>query len=271
MAMVGVAGSFDDLRSRHIRFLQEAAKLGEVHVQLWSDRIVEQVTGKQPKFPEEERHYFVQAIRYVAGATVIEELPAGGTDALVLSPEMKIWAVPQEADNAAKRDMAAAAGLACRVIGDEQLAGFPLPPVEDGPPQGQRVMITGCYDWVHTGHVRFFEEASEHGELFVGVGHDENLRLLKGPGRPMFPQAERQYIVQSVRYVTRAVITTGHGWMDADPEIKRFKPTRYVVNEDGDNAEKREYCQKNGLEYIVLKRLPKPGLPRRESTKLRGF
>lgn len=25
------------------------------------------------------------------------------------------------------------------------------------------------------------------------------------------------------------------------------------------------------LEYVVLKRLPKPGLPRRESTHLRGF
>ena len=34
---------------------------------------------------------------------------------------------------------------------------------------------------------------------------------------------------------------------------------------------KRPYCAQYGLETIVLKRLPKPGLPRRESTHLRGF
>ena len=34
---------------------------------------------------------------------------------------------------------------------------------------------------------------------------------------------------------------------------------------------KREFCEKHGLEYVVLKREPKPGLPRRESTHLRGF
>jgi hypothetical protein len=43
------------------------------------------------------------------------------------------------------------------------------------------------------------------------------------------------------------------------------------VNEDGDKPEKRDYCREHGIEYVVLKRLPKEGLPRRESTKLRGF
>jgi len=43
------------------------------------------------------------------------------------------------------------------------------------------------------------------------------------------------------------------------------------VNEDGDKKEKREFCKKHGLEYVVLKRTPKDGLPRRESKVLRGF
>jgi len=45
----------------------------------------------------------------------------------------------------------------------------------------------------------------------------------------------------------------------------------YVVNEDGDQPEKREFCHAHGLEYVVLKRQPHPGLPRRTSTQLRGF
>jgi hypothetical protein len=59
--------------------------------------------------------------------------------------------------------------------------------------------------------------------------------------------------------------------MDAEPEIEMIKPDIYVVNEDGDVPEKRAYCDKLGMKYIVLKRSPKEGLPRRESTALRGF
>jgi len=43
------------------------------------------------------------------------------------------------------------------------------------------------------------------------------------------------------------------------------------VNEDGDVPEKRGYCAEQGIEYVVLKRVPAPGLPKRSSTDLRGF
>ena len=138
-------------------------------------------------------------------------------------------------------------------------------------PGRKRVLVTGCYDWFHTGHIRFFEECAELGDLYVVVGHDANIRLLKGDGHPMFDEQQRRYVVGSVRYVTEALISTGHGWMDAEPEVARVKPELYVVNEDGDRPEKRQFCAEHNLEYRVLKRLPKPGLPRRESTHLRGF
>ena len=44
-----------------------------------------------------------------------------------------------------------------------------------------------------------------------------------------------------------------------------------MVNEDGDKGGKREYCAKLGLEYLVLKRTPAPGLPLPSSTHLRRF
>jgi hypothetical protein len=67
------------------------------------------------------------------------------------------------------------------------------------------------------------------------------------------------------------LISSGDGWLDAEPEILQIKPDIYAVNEDGDRPEKREYCEANGIEYRVLKRTPKEGLPRRQSTDLRGF
>ena len=159
------------------------------------------------------------------------------------------------------------------MLRDEELHGFPeatlqAPAVAPG---RKRVIVTGCYDWVHSGHVRFFEEVSAYGDLYVVLGHDANLRLLKGPGHPLFPQAERRYVVGAIRHVTQALIATGDGWVDAEPEIRRLKPDIYAVNEDGDKGGKRDYCAKQGIEYLVLKRTPAPGLPPRTSTDLRGF
>lgn len=187
--------------------------------------------------------------------------------------EIRTWVVDEHTDTPAARALAATRGINYRVIRNADLSGLPVPVWT--PPAVSRarknVLVTGCFDWFHTGHVRFFEEASALGDLYVVVGHDANIRLLKGEGHPLLPEAERRYMVQSVRFVHQALISTGHGWLDAEPEVDLIKPHFYVVNEDGDKPEKRAFCRARGIEYVVLKRIPKPGLPRRESTLLRGF
>ncbi|MCJ7774150.1 MAG: hypothetical protein MUP22_13580, partial [Desulfobacterales bacterium] len=115
------------------------------------------------------------------------------------------------------------------------------------------------------------EEVSQFGDLYVVVGHDDNLRLLKGERHPLFFAEERLYWVQAIRVVKHALISTGHGWLDAAPEIERIKPDIFVVNKDGDVPEKRKYFWELGIEYKILDRKPKIGLPARVSTNLRGF
>ena len=61
-----VSGGFDDLRSPQMRFLEEAAQLGELTVLLWPDELLGHQTGKLPEFPLAERLYFLQAVRYVS-------------------------------------------------------------------------------------------------------------------------------------------------------------------------------------------------------------
>jgi hypothetical protein len=61
-----VSGGFDDIKSRDLRFLEEAAKLGYLNVLLWTDSTIQQTTGKPPKFPLAERSYFLNAVRYVS-------------------------------------------------------------------------------------------------------------------------------------------------------------------------------------------------------------
>jgi len=50
------------------------------------------------------------------------------------------------------------------------------------------------------------------------LGHDQNVRLLKGEWAPLFGQDERRYMVGAVRFVKAALISSGHGWMDAEPK-----------------------------------------------------
>jgi cytidyltransferase-like protein len=281
---VVVTGSLDDLRSRHVRFLEEAAKLGAVHVLLWPDEIVRSLEGKL-EYPQEERLYLLRAIRYVRRVTLVADEAARDAiarDAIPQVDEVRpdVWVVDEASadargDDVRKRAYCESRGVAYRVLREEDLKGFPVARFDVQPDRGQparrKVIVTGCYDWFHSGHVRFFEEVSELGDLYVVVGHDANVRLLKGEGHPLFPQDERRYMVGSIRYVKQALISTGHGWMDAEPEIARIKPDIYAVNEDGDRPEKHEFCRAHGIQYVVLKRRPKEGLPRRESTVLRGF
>ena len=278
-----VMGDFDDLRSPQIRFLEEASKLGNLTVLLGSDEAIHQRAGRPPKFPATERSYFLQALRYVDRVRVI---PASVSHPILESEFCRLsnalqqagarpdlWAVTDPQHAASTAAFCQALSLGYRVIGADQCRGFPetAPAPAATPPGRKKVVVTGCYDWFHSGHVRFCEEVSAYGDLYVIVGHDENIRLLKGEGHPLLPQAQRRYVVGAIRHVTQALVSTGMGWLDADPEIQRLKPDIYAVNEDGDKGGKREYCAQHGIQYLVLQRTPAPGLPRRTSPDLRGF
>ena len=270
MRQVVVSGGFDGVRSRHLRFLEEAAKLGDLCVLLWSDDAVRDQTGGNPQFPEEERLHFLSAVRYISQASLVDE--AGDALPTVDGFQPDVWAVDAASDSDRKREFCLRQRISYSAFPDEELAGFPKREVgQSSGSTTKKVIVTGCFDWLHSGHIRFFEEVAQLGDLYVCVGHDANVRLLKGEGHPLFPEEERRYMAQSIRYVEQALVSTGEGWMDAAPEIARMKPDIYAVNEDGDKPEKRAFCEEHGLEYVVLRRAPKEGLPRRTSTDLRGF
>ena len=264
-----VSGGFDDIKSRELRFLEESSQLGELSVLLWPDAVLQKVTGQAPKFPLAERRYFLNAVRYVS--RVIEADSSANFDTLPKNLRADIWADVEATANSARGNFAAGNKIAYRLFKAAELNGLPQPPPLPSTLGQKKVVVTGSYDWFHSGHVRFLEEVSAYGGLYVVVGHDANIRLLKGEGHPLLPQDERRYVVGSIKFVKQALISSGEGWLDADPEIKILKPDIYAVNDDGDKGGKREYCRKLGIEYLVFKRTPAPGLPRRSSTDLRGF
>jgi len=74
--------------------------------------------------------------------------------------------------------------------------------------QGKRVVFTnGVFDILHPGHVRYLAEARRHGDaLIVAVNSDRSVRVIKGPERPIHPEAERAEVVAALASVDAAVI-----------------------------------------------------------------
>ena len=133
----------------------------------------------------------------------------------------------------------------------------------------KKVFVSGCYDLLHSGHVEFFRQAAEYGDLYVGIGSDATILGYKHH-KTVYSEQERLFMVKSVRYVTDAFINAGSGVMDFVPTLDIVKPDFFVVNEDGSSAEKETVCCERGIEYIVLRREPHAGLTARSSTDLKN-
>ena len=133
---------------------------------------------------------------------------------------------------------------------------------------GKKVFVSGCYDLLHSGHVEFFRQAAQYGDLYVGIGSDNTILHYKNH-RTIYSEQERLFMVRSIKYVKEAYINAGDGILDFLPTLDIVKPDILVVNSDGGSELKRKVCEERGMEYIVLDRVPQPGLEARSSTELK--
>lgn len=91
-----IAGTFDILHPGHIYFINEAAKLGEVHVVVSTDKNAERFKGAPPIVPEQQRLEVIKHIKNVKKAVLgrpdndtlktVEEI---NPDLILLGPDQK--------------------------------------------------------------------------------------------------------------------------------------------------------------------------------------
>lgn len=68
-------------------------------------------------------------------------------------------------------------------------------------------LANGGFDLLHVGHVRYLDAAKREADrLIVAVNDDASVRGLKGPSRPVLPQADRAELVAALRAVDYVVI-----------------------------------------------------------------
>lgn len=131
------------------------------------------------------------------------------------------------------------------------------------------VMVSGCFDLLHSGHVAFLREAASHGPLYVCIGSDKTVMDLKGRP-PVNTERERQYMVSSLKCVEQCLVSSGSGLLDFEQELRELKPAVFIVNEDGHTPQKEALVRSLGTDYLVLRRVPVEGLPVRSTTSLRA-
>ncbi len=96
---------------------------------------------------------------------------------------------------------------------------------------GKRIALAnGVFDLFHVGHLRYLRGARAEADLLVvAVNSDASTRLVKGPGRPVVPQAERAEIIEALACVDHVVVFDSQ---DVVPIIRALRPDVHVKGTD---------------------------------------
>ena len=119
--------------------------------------------------------------------------------------------------------------------------------------RGKRIVFTnGCFDILHIGHVRCLEEAKKLGDiLIVAINTDRSVRSIKGPSRPLVPEAERAEVLSALACVDYVVT-----FDEPDPLslISSLKP--HVLVKGGDWTPEavvgREVVEREGGRVVII-------------------
>jgi D-beta-D-heptose 7-phosphate kinase/D-beta-D-heptose 1-phosphate adenosyltransferase len=118
------------------------------------------------------------------------------------------------------------------------------------------VMISGGFDPIHIGHIRYMQEAKKLGDKLVVVINNDNWLELK-KGYSFMPALERKEIIESISCVDEVVITS-HSKNTKDitvcKEIREIKPHIFANGgdrkPDGDPVPEVTVCEELGIKMI---------------------
>lgn len=125
--------------------------------------------------------------------------------------------------------------------------------------RGRKLVATnGCFDLLHLGHVTYLQQARRLGDaLLVGLTSDAQVRLLKGPGRPLNPQADRAAVLAALESVDAVFVFPE---MDARHFLEAVRPDLYAKGGDYTldtiNQDERRLLEKLGVKIVILPAVP---------------
>jgi|SRR3989344_4035936 len=120
------------------------------------------------------------------------------------------------------------------------------------------VFVSGSYDIPHFGHVYFFQKARLKGDvLFVSLGSDKNIRILKGKTRPILNEKIRSEMIASLKPVDYVVLDREElvmpGKLNFVKLLDKIKPHIFAINNtDSAIKEKKALCQKKAIKLVLI-------------------
>src|SRR6476469_5713232 len=82
--------------------------------------------------------------------------------------------------------------------------------ISNGAGKSGLVVVTGVFDLLHIGHLRFLEAARHLGDtLIVGVEDDARVRRWNGAVRASISEDDRCYLLAALRVVDRIFLISG--------------------------------------------------------------
>lgn len=120
------------------------------------------------------------------------------------------------------------------------------------------VLTNGCFDLLHTGHVRYLQQARDLGDaLIVAVNGDASVRELKGPTRPINSESDRAEVLAALRCVDHVVIFEDKRVTEV---IRELKPSIYAKGGDYTpetlDPDERAALEEVGTEVRILQLVP---------------
>lgn len=92
------------------------------------------------------------------------------------------------------------------------------------------VLVGGCFDVLHLGHIVFLQKAKNEGDvLVVLLESDEKVKQLKGKGRPVHTQKERASVLSALDAVDFVILLPFMENSDYDTLISQIKPDVIAV------------------------------------------
>jgi len=135
------------------------------------------------------------------------------------------------------------------------------------------VMISGGFDPIHIGHIRYMQEAKKLGDyLIVVINNDNWLRLKKGS--EFMGELERKEIIESIGCVDKVIISKhkkNTNDMSVCNEIRDIKPHIFANGGDrfADNIPEFQLC--NELKIKMVFNVGKGGKVRSSTELLRDY
>lgn len=120
------------------------------------------------------------------------------------------------------------------------------------------VLVGGCFDILHFGHIYFLKKAKKLGDiLVVALESDENTKKLKGPKRPIHKQKQRKKMLEALRFVDQVICLPDRP--DYEQLVRKVNPQIIAVTSgDPKLKEKRRQAQLVGAKIVVIPKIKTP-------------